>query len=154
MPGPAGLACPNGIESRTTFWSCRTSHFGLRGRSVWRPSGWRRLVMLMYLVGHFVTCTVGLPWVKAALVDGRRVMVADWLVPMVSAGSAALVGAVATDAWQSVRSGVLQLFRQGGQRKAELAERWVDETASAITAAPIPDQLGCANCGPKLGGGD
>ncbi|MBF9132760.1 hypothetical protein I0C86_27950 [Plantactinospora sp. S1510] len=66
-------------------------------------------------------------------------MVADWLLPVAAAGGSALVGAVATDAWQSTRSGVMRLFGRAGERRAELAGDWADQTATAITAAPVEE---------------
>ena len=63
-------------------------------------------------------------------------MVAEWILSAVAAGGSALVGAVATDAWQTARSGVTRLFGRTDRRRADLAARWADETAAEITAAP------------------
>ncbi len=56
----------------------------------------------------------------------------DWLIPVVSTGGSAFVGAAATDAWESARREVVQLFNRGGARRGEVAERWADQTAMAI----------------------
>lgn len=40
-------------------------------------------------------------------------MLAESLVALATAGSTALVGAMATDAWQATRSGLLRLFGRG-----------------------------------------
>jgi hypothetical protein len=68
------------------------------------------------------------------------VMISDWLVPVVSAAGAALAGASATDAWQSARSGVVRLFGRAGQRQAELAQAWAEETATEIAAASAEER--------------
>lgn len=60
----------------------------------------------------------------------------DWLLPIVAAGGSAFVGAAATDAWQSARSGAVRLFGRGGQRRQDAAERWADQTAAEIEQAP------------------
>lgn len=62
-------------------------------------------------------------------------MIPEWLMPVVEAGGTALVGAVATDAWQSARAGVGRLFRHAGPRRGDLAEQWADETAAAVEQA-------------------
>jgi hypothetical protein len=60
----------------------------------------------------------------------------DWLMSVAAAGGSAFVGAAATDAWQSARSGVVRLFDRGGQRRRDAAARWADQTATAIEQAP------------------
>lgn len=67
-------------------------------------------------------------------------MVGEWLGPAIAAGSGALAAAVATDAWQSVRAGVVNLFGRAGTRREQLAAEWADATAAAITEAPEPQR--------------
>jgi hypothetical protein len=59
-------------------------------------------------------------------------VVAEWILQLAAKGGAALVGAAATDAWQSARSGVVRLFGRGGSRRQELAEAWLDEDAAVL----------------------
>jgi hypothetical protein len=63
----------------------------------------------------------------------------DWLTSIAVAGGSALVSAAATDAWESARSGMAHLFGRGGQRRRDAAERWADQTATAIEQAPESD---------------
>jgi hypothetical protein len=67
-------------------------------------------------------------------------MVADWLLPIVTAGGTTLVSAVATDAWTVARDGIAKLFRHAGERRATLVSGWLDEDAEAVTAAEGPAQ--------------
>jgi len=64
----------------------------------------------------------------------------EWLAPVLSTAGSALVGAVATDVWQTTRSGVGRLFGRGGERRQDLAERWADQTAAEIERAPAEQQ--------------
>jgi hypothetical protein len=59
-------------------------------------------------------------------------VVAEWIQQLATKGGAALVGAAATDAWQSARSGVVRLFGRAGSRRQDLAEVWLDEDAAAL----------------------
>ena len=70
-------------------------------------------------------------------------VVPDWLMTLAASGGSALVGAVATSAWETARSGIAGLFRRTGARRAELAGQWADETAVAMGQAPA-DQLAAA----------
>jgi hypothetical protein len=54
---------------------------------------------------------------------------------VVAAGGSAFVGAVATDAWQSARSGLVRLFAKAGRRE-DTAARWTDEMAAELEASP------------------
>jgi hypothetical protein len=47
-------------------------------------------------------------------------MVVEWIAASAAAGGTALIGAAATDAWQTARDGVVKLFARGGERRAEL----------------------------------
>ena len=53
---------------------------------------------------------------------------ADDLVALTALAGNTVVAAAATDAWESVRSGVARLFGRGGPEQAELAGRRLDET--------------------------
>jgi hypothetical protein len=69
-------------------------------------------------------------------------VVPETLLTVLAAGGSALVGAVATDAWQTARDGLIRLFGTAGPRRAELAARWVDEMTSDLDgpeAAERPD---------------
>ncbi|MEH1168878.1 hypothetical protein V6V47_26175 [Micromonospora sp. CPCC 205539] len=68
-------------------------------------------------------------------------MLEGWILSAVAAGGSALAGAAATDAWQSARAGIARLFGRAGQRRADLAEVWADETAAEIAAAPVRQQV-------------
>lgn len=62
-------------------------------------------------------------------------MVAEWILPLAEKGGAALIGAAATDAWQSARSGVVRLFAKTGHRRQKMIETWLDEDAAALESA-------------------
>ncbi|MFI7492948.1 hypothetical protein ACIBXA_31705 [Micromonospora echinaurantiaca] len=62
-------------------------------------------------------------------------MVAEWAMTVAGVAGSALAGAVATDAWNAARGGLSKLFGRGGERRAELAGRWADETAAAVDVA-------------------
>jgi hypothetical protein len=59
---------------------------------------------------------------------------ADDLVALASLAGNTVVAAAATDAWETVRKGIVRLFGRGGERRAQLAESWLD-TAQAQLAA-------------------
>lgn len=56
----------------------------------------------------------------------------EWLTTVAATGGSAFVGAAATDAWQFARSGLVRLFGRGGQHRHDAAERWADQTATAL----------------------
>ncbi|MCU7723814.1 hypothetical protein ODJ79_08825 [Actinoplanes sp. KI2] len=62
-------------------------------------------------------------------------MISETLMAVVAAGGSALVGAAATDAWQSARGGLVRLFAKAGRRE-ETAARWTDEMAAELEASP------------------
>ena len=62
-------------------------------------------------------------------------MVAEWILSLASAGSAALITAAATDAWQSTRDGLRALFTRTGSRRQEILDGWLDEAARAVESA-------------------
>src|SRR5260370_39236395 len=62
-------------------------------------------------------------------------MVVEWIAAAASAGGTALIGAAATDAWQTARDGVVKLFGRGGKRRAELVRDRLDRDVAVIEAA-------------------
>jgi hypothetical protein len=67
-------------------------------------------------------------------------VVPETLLVVLASGGSALVGAVATDAWQSARGGLVRLFAHAGQRRAETAAHWVDEMASELDRPELADR--------------
>jgi hypothetical protein len=55
------------------------------------------------------------------------------LVALASSAASALVGAMAKDGWQAVRSRVARLFGRGDARAEELAGETLDEDAAALS---------------------
>jgi hypothetical protein len=66
---------------------------------------------------------------------GVRIMVADWIAVAASAGGKALIGAAASDAWQTARDGMVKLFARGGKRRAEVVRDHLDRDVAVIEAA-------------------
>lgn len=62
-------------------------------------------------------------------------MVAEWILSLAAKGGAALIGAAATDAWQSARSGIVKLFDRTGSKRRKLIEAWLDDDAIALERA-------------------
>ena len=62
-------------------------------------------------------------------------MVVEWITAAAEAGGTALIGAAATDAWQTARNGMVKLFARGGKRRAELARDRLDRDVAVIEAA-------------------
>jgi hypothetical protein len=62
-------------------------------------------------------------------------MVVGWIAEAAAAGGTALIGAAATDAWQTARDGVVKLFARGGKRRAELIRDRLDRDAAVIEVA-------------------
>ena len=56
------------------------------------------------------------------------------------AGATALVGAMATDAWQAARAGFAKLFGRGDRQKLELADRRLDQAAAQVAQADHNNQ--------------
>jgi hypothetical protein len=63
-----------------------------------------------------------------------------WLITLAASGGSALVGAVATDAWQLARGGLTALFGRAGARRQELAAEQADQTAAEIEATSDAEQ--------------
>jgi hypothetical protein len=79
----------------------------------------------------------GIPVTECAVAIGMgrwRAMVVEWIAAAASAGGAALIGAAATDAWQTARDGVVKLFARGRKRRAELVRDRLDRDISVIEA--------------------
>jgi hypothetical protein len=66
-------------------------------------------------------------------------VIPEALMAAAAAGGSALVGAAATDAWTTARTGLLKLFARGGHRE-EAAARWADDMAAELRAAPHGDR--------------
>jgi hypothetical protein len=62
------------------------------------------------------------------------------LETLVVAGASALIGAIATDAWQTARSGFAKLLGRGDRQKQELADRRLDEAAAQVAQAGHDNQ--------------
>ncbi|GLW75426.1 hypothetical protein Kpho02_77230 [Kitasatospora phosalacinea] len=68
-------------------------------------------------------------------------MLAESLIALAGAGGTALVGAMATDAWQTVRAGAARLFTHGGaERQRAIAER-LDHDAELVARAAEPERV-------------
>jgi hypothetical protein len=67
-------------------------------------------------------------------------VVVEWVAALAAAGGSALVGAAATDAWQSARDEVLALFGRGGDRRREVAAARLDADAGEIEAAEVGER--------------
>jgi hypothetical protein len=63
------------------------------------------------------------------------------LAELASAGGTALVGAMATDAWQATRSGVARLFGRGGPDRQAAIEAQLEGNAALVAQAQDPDQV-------------
>jgi hypothetical protein len=62
-------------------------------------------------------------------------MVVEWIAAAAAAGGTALIGAAATDAWQTARDGVVKLFARSGKRRTELVRDRLDQDVAVIEAA-------------------
>lgn len=67
-------------------------------------------------------------------------MLPETLLAVLASGGSVLVNAVATDAWQAARGGLVQLFGRAGPRRAETATRWADEMASELDRPELADR--------------
>jgi hypothetical protein len=63
-------------------------------------------------------------------------MDAAWLAQLAATGAAALVGAVATDAWETARDGFGRLLRRRSAEAEPLTERRLDALAAEVEQAP------------------
>jgi hypothetical protein len=60
---------------------------------------------------------------------------------LAGAGGTALVGAMATDAWQATRSGVARLFGRGGSARQAAIEAQLDGNAALVAQARDPEEV-------------
>ncbi|MGH3797895.1 MAG: hypothetical protein ACRDSP_23765 [Pseudonocardiaceae bacterium] len=56
-------------------------------------------------------------------------------------GSTSLVGAMATDTWQTTRSGVARLFGRGRPARQARIEAQLDDNAALVAQAEDPDEV-------------
>ncbi|MGH3937108.1 MAG: hypothetical protein ACRDTG_00505 [Pseudonocardiaceae bacterium] len=68
-------------------------------------------------------------------------MLVEALTALAGAGGTALVGAMATDAWTSTRSGVARLFGRGGTAQQTAIEAQLDSNAALVAQADDPDEV-------------
>ena len=60
-------------------------------------------------------------------------MLAEPLAALASAGATALIGAIATDAWQGARAGFVRLLGRGGDTRGAAIAAQLDEDAGTVT---------------------
>jgi hypothetical protein len=63
------------------------------------------------------------------------------LAELAGAGGTALVGAMATDAWQATRNGVARLFGRDGPARQTAIEAQLDGNAALVAQAEDPDEV-------------
>lgn len=68
-------------------------------------------------------------------------MLGELAAGLAGAGGTALVGAMATDAWQVTRSGVARLFGRGGADRQTAIEAQLDGNAALVAQARDPDEV-------------
>ncbi|MFK0195952.1 hypothetical protein [Kitasatospora sp. NPDC090308] len=68
-------------------------------------------------------------------------MLAESLVALAGAGGTALVGAMATDAWQGVRTGAARLFGRGEAGRQGAIEARLEHDAELVARAPEPGRV-------------
>ncbi|MGH4016007.1 MAG: hypothetical protein ACRDSL_19210 [Pseudonocardiaceae bacterium] len=68
-------------------------------------------------------------------------MLAVAFTALAEAGSTALVGAMATDAWPSTRAGAGRLFGRGRQARQARVEAQLDGNAALVAQADDPDEV-------------
>ncbi|WP_327392846.1 MULTISPECIES: hypothetical protein [unclassified Streptomyces] len=61
-------------------------------------------------------------------------MVEEAVAALAASGATALVGAMATDTWQTVRAGAIRLFRGGGDEPAADTESRLDDDQARLAA--------------------
>ncbi|WP_422733148.1 hypothetical protein ACN26Y_18770 [Micromonospora sp. WMMD558] len=65
---------------------------------------------------------------------------AAWIGSLAATGAGALVGAAASDAWQTARDGVVALFRRSGPRRAALVAAQLDTDAAMLEQTDPADR--------------
>ncbi len=68
-------------------------------------------------------------------------MLGEVAAALAEAGGSALVGAMATDAWQATRSGVARLFGRDGSARRAAIEAQLDGNAALVAQAEDPDEV-------------
>ncbi|MGH3907240.1 MAG: hypothetical protein ACRDTE_24145 [Pseudonocardiaceae bacterium] len=68
-------------------------------------------------------------------------MLVEGLAALAGAGGTALVGAMATDAWQVTRAGVARLFGRGGAVRQAAIEAQLDNNAILVDHAADPGEI-------------
>jgi len=68
------------------------------------------------------------------------VVLTEALAALAAAGGTAVVGAMATDAWQATRSGVARVLSRGGSPRQEVIEAQLDEDAGVLERAGEADR--------------
>jgi hypothetical protein len=68
-------------------------------------------------------------------------MLGELATALAGAGGSALVGAMATDAWQATRSGVARLFGRGGLQRQRSIEAQLDDNAALVVQAEDPEAV-------------
>jgi hypothetical protein len=66
-------------------------------------------------------------------------MLAEPLAALVNAGATALIGAIATDAWQVARTGFVRLFGRGGDGRGAAIAAQLDEDAGMVARVGTED---------------
>lgn len=68
---------------------------------------------------------------------------AQW-IQLADAGAAAIVGAMATDAWNGVRAAITRMLGNGAPDRDESVGSWLEQQRQALLIAPSPDQARAA----------
>jgi hypothetical protein len=68
-------------------------------------------------------------------------MSTEALTALAAAGSTALVGAIATDAWETARNAMARLFRRDGDQRQAAIEVQLDGNVVLVERANDPDQI-------------
>lgn len=68
-------------------------------------------------------------------------MLGEVAAALAEAGGSALVGAMATDAWQATRLGMARLFGRGGSAQQAAIEAQLDGNAALVAQARDPDEV-------------
>ncbi|WP_329493317.1 hypothetical protein [Kitasatospora herbaricolor] len=68
-------------------------------------------------------------------------MLAESMVALAGAGGTALVGAMATDAWRSVRTGAARLFGRDGESRHDAVAVRLEHDADLVVRASDPERV-------------
>src|SRR5262245_2166572 len=61
------------------------------------------------------------------------------LAEIATAGATTLIAAIATDAWQAARAGIVRLFGRGGESRSVAVGAQLDEDATMVTRTSSAD---------------